>query len=83
MLKTGQAVSVPPAAPTETVPPKLQTLMELSGVTLKELRTYLESRIWIKRGAPISTLDGDIYAKMIEDANWTTVTNKIKTARVA
>lgn len=83
MLKSGQAVAVKPVAPAETVPPKLQTLMELSGVTVKELRGYLEGRNWIKSGEPISTLNGDIYAKMIEDTNWTTVTNKIKATRAA
>ena len=81
MLKTGQAVAVPPVATAEKVPPKLQTLMELSGVTLKELHGYLEGKDWLKPGAPISTLNGDIYEKMIEDANWTVVANKIKTAR--
>ena len=81
MLQTGQAVAVPPVANVEKVPPKLQTLMELSGVTLKELHGYLEGKDWLKPGAPISTLHGDIYEKMIEDANWTVVANKIKTAR--
>lgn len=78
MLKTGQAVAVPPVATAEKVPPKLQTLMELSGVTLPALCGYLEGKGWLRPGAPVSTLDGEIYAKMIEDENWNVVVKRIR-----
>lgn len=87
MLRTGQATMVPPvtteAAKNPSASSKLNTLMELSGVSVKELHDYLESRGWLKPEDPLSKLDPAIYAKMIEDENWATVTNKIKTARKA
>jgi len=81
MLKTGQAVAVPPVSTAEKVPPKLRTLMELSGVSLPELYAYLKGKGWLKPDQPIWSLNKDIYEKMIEDANWTTVVNKIKATR--
>jgi hypothetical protein len=91
MLKTGQALKVPPVQKSEPVPeiqkesiPKgLNTLMELTGVRLEELKVYLEGKNFIPKAGKISDLKKHVLDQMTEDGNWDKVVNKIKVARIA
>jgi len=89
MLKTGQAtrVGVPTKTPgpvkseTEDIPPRLATLMELSGVLVLELLTYCEGKSFIPKGGKLTEIKKIILDQMIQTANWDKVVARIKEAR--
>lgn len=82
MLKTGQATKVGPVKPeTEDIPPKLNTLMELSGVLVSELVAYCEGKSFIPKGGKLTEIKPVVLNQMILDANWNTVVKKVKSTR--
>jgi hypothetical protein len=89
MLKTGQATRVgAPIIPTpenrtpgEDVPPKLATLMELSGVLVSELLTYCEGKSFIPKGGKLTEIKKVVQDQMVIETNWNKVVEKIKATR--
>jgi len=82
MLKTGQATKVGPVKPeTEDIPPRLATLMELSGVLVSELKDYCEGKSFIPKGGKLTEIKLVVLNQMIQDANWNVVVEKIKSTR--
>ena len=87
MLETGQATLVTPvtSAPQDPEDPlkALKMLMELSGVAVPELMAYLEGKEFIPKGGMVKDMDKDVYAQLIQDANWDKAVAKIRATRVA
>lgn len=89
MLKTGQATRVPltqakvgPVKPeTEDIPPRLATLMELSGVLVSELLTYCEGKSFIPKGGKLTEIKKVVQDQMVIETNWNKVVDKIKATR--
>ena len=87
MLATGQATRVAPvtSAPQDPEDPlkALKMLMELSGVVVPEMKAYLIGKGFIPAGGMVTDMDKDVYAQLIQDANWDKVVAKIRATRVA
>ena len=87
MLATGQATRVAPvtSAPQDPEDPlkALKMLMELSGVVVPEMKAYLIGKGFIPAGGMVTDMDKDVYAQLIQDANWDKAVAKIRATRVA
>jgi hypothetical protein len=89
MLKTGQATRVglpetkagPVKPETEDIPPRLATLMELSGVLVSELLTYCEGKSFIPKGGKLTEIKKVVQDQMVIETNWNKVVEKIKSTR--
>jgi hypothetical protein len=92
MLKTGQAVPATPAPatpalttpePSEEADPlqAIKMLMEISGISIPELKGYLAERGFIPAGGMVKDMDQECYTQIIQDENWAKVVERIKAKR--